>query len=237
MRWKNLAKEMIGKAYHQRLIAGVRIILDSDLADLRDPEFVADVIRGIGLRGDRRRLYGMDNSYANRFGPGLWQIPRQMAGALVSLSSQSVRRALEVGTCDGWTSAVMAAYLRRFHPDLRFVTVDIAGRFALHARVNQLVPIEYHAAGTAEDFRGERFDLVFIDGNHSYEWVKRDYDVVGQSASLCMFHDIDDQNVGAENVPRFWKELKAAESHCAEFLEFLGPEGVMGIGIRRRLGN
>lgn len=40
--------------------------------------------------------------------------------------------------------------------------------------------------------------------------------------------------MGAENVPRFWKELKAAEADEAEFREFVGPAGVMGIGVREK---
>lgn len=129
MNWKAAAHAVSERLYRPKLVAGVREILSSPLEDLRNPAFVAGLIRRTGLRGDRRFPYGNDNVYANRFGPGLWQIPDQLAGALVYLSAHPIRRVLEVGTCDGWTSSVMAAYLRRFHPDLRFVTVDIAGRF------------------------------------------------------------------------------------------------------------
>jgi hypothetical protein len=234
MRWKSWAKEVIGRIYHPRLIAGVRKILGASPEDLRKTSFVAEVVREIGLRGDRRRPYGPDNVHANRFGPGLWQIPDQLARALVYLSTQSVGSVLEVGTCDGWTSSVMAAYLSRFQHGLRFVTVDIAGRFTAHPRVNALVPIAYHGESSAEDFTSEQFDLVFIDGNHDYEWVARDYDLVGRSARLCMFHDIDDRMVGVDNVPKFWQDLRQQEQSGAEFQEFLGPAGVMGIGIRKR---
>jgi hypothetical protein len=235
MNWKEPIKAILRKLYERKLLRGVERFGQASLEDLRRPEYVSALIRQIGLRHDRRGIYGKDNVYANRFGPGLWQIPGQLAGALVYLSAQPIRSVLEVGTCDGWTSSVMAAYLRRFNPDLRFVTVDIAGRFSAHRRVNALAPIEYHGSASAEDFKNEHFDLVFIDGNHDYEWVAGDYDLVGRAASLCMFHDIDDRNVGVENVPRFWKELKEAEVDEAEFREFLGPEGVMGIGIRKTL--
>jgi hypothetical protein len=235
MRWKQWIKEVIGLAYEPRLVRGVRRILAADRDDLRKPEFVAGLVRDIGLRGDGRRLYGADNSHANRVGPGLWQIPDQLAQALVFLSHHAPRTVLEVGTCDGWTSSVMAAYLRRFNPDSHFLTVDIAGRFRAHEKINRLVPIEYHPAATAERFRHRQFDLVFIDGNHDYDWVAMDYDWVGRSAPLCMFHDIDDRLVGSGNVPRFWTELKAAEKNNASFHAFLGPPGVMGIGIRSRM--
>lgn len=222
--------------YRRKLLAGIRSIQRASLEDLRDPTFVANLIRQTGLRYDRRGIYGPDDRFTNPLGPGLWQIPEQLAKTLVVLGGESISSALEIGTCDGWTGSVMAAYLQRFQPGLRFVTIDIAGKFVASENVRKLVPVEYHGSSSVEDFEQEHFDLVFIDGNHDYDWVRKDYELSGRKARICMFHDVNDLRVGAENVPQFWKELKTAERDEAEFFEFFeGPEGVMGIGIRKKL--
>jgi len=239
MSWKDPLKLVARKLYSYKLLRGVDAIQRANLTDLKDRTFVANLIRQIGLRHEKRdralNLYGNDSIYMNTYGPGLWQIPDQLAGALVHLSQYSIDSVLEIGTCDGWTSTVMAAYLQRFCPNLRFVTVDIAGRFTAHSKVNQKVRIEYSGASTVERYKDQCFDLVFIDGNHDYEWVKNDYLLAGNKARLCMFHDIVDAYVGDENVPKFWRDLKSSESSTSEFAEFQGiPANVMGIGIRNR---
>jgi len=234
MNWKTTAQGILERIYRRKLIQGIRILQAATLEELGRPAFVANVIRQIGLRFDRRSIYKGDNRHMNGFGPGLWQIPDQLAGALIFLSQHPIQSALEIGTCDGWTVSVMAAYLRRFHPSLYFTTTDLAGRFTAHADVCRLLPIEYHSSRPAEEFAGTKFDLVFIDGDHSYNSVARDYQLLGKQAAICMFHDIDDCNVGYENVPKFWRELKANEAGKSEFQEFIGPEGVMGIGLRVR---
>lgn len=218
----------------RRLERVVREIEKAGAQDVRNEAFLETMIRNIGLRYDRRGLYGNDEGSMNFFSPGMWQIPRQLAGAVALLAKQNVQSFLEIGTADGFTFSFMATCLSRVNPGLESTTIDIAPQPPA-ARIKFRSQTRFLAGTKSDDFAGESFDLVFIDGNHSYEWVARDYQNVGRYARICMFHDINDQLCGEETVPRFWRELKEAESGRADFHEFLHhshSKKVMGIGIR-----
>ena len=72
-------------------------------------------------------------------------------------------------------------------------------------------------------------DLLFIDGNHSYEIVKQDYETYGPlTRHIVAFHD----TLSWRGVKRFWNELLLANPEY-EFVN-LGATGgatTYGIGI------
>lgn len=71
-------------------------------------------------------------------------------------------------------------------------------------------------------------DFLFIDGDHTYEGVRQDYEMYSplvRSGGVVAFHDIvkKDDNCG---VPRFWKEVAGERRE-----EFVSPDSSMGIGV------
>jgi len=59
-----------------------------------------------------------------------------------------------------------------------------------------------------------KIDLLFIDGNHSYESVKQDYDLYAPlTEHIIAFHDIC-ATVNSD-VRRFWQELSQANGYLA----------------------
>jgi hypothetical protein len=225
------------KIYIHRLLSGLHRIQVEPLECLREVDRVEEIIAGIGLAYDGRYLYGRNNRDMNLFGPGLWQIPRQIAEALCFLSTLNLRSALEIGTYQGWTACVLAAYLQRFEENFQLTTIDPVEHFTAYPLLSGRLPIVYRAARTAEDLAGQSFDLCLIDGDHSYSGCAKDYELCGRFARACMFHDINDKFVGEQNVPRFWRELKKSEQRVASFHEFLYHSEnapVMGIGLRVR---
>ena len=59
-----------------------------------------------------------------------------------------------------------------------------------------------------------KIDLLFIDGNHSYESVKQDYDLYAPlTEHIVAFHDIC-ATVNSD-VQRFWQELSRANGYMA----------------------
>jgi len=81
--------------------------------------------------------------------------------------------------------------------------------------------------------KGKKFDFILIDGDHSYEGVKKDYEMYSQlvkNNGMIAFHDINPgskKHVG--DVPKFWKEIKNQHTNV-EILDFDGTESY-GIGL------
>ena len=220
----------------QRLLRSLDTIRATPLTDLKNIERVQEIVGSAGLAYDTRDVYGADERCMNRVARGLWQIPNQFASLLVFLSDKEIHSILEIGTFTGYTFAVMMTYLTRFVPEARGITADVDQSWSLKSACNGRFSARY-VTGTSELFLGERFDLVFIDGDHAYQSVMQDYERVGRLARFCAFHDINDQNVevypGNElGVPRFWKEQILASGLLAhEFLYQSEGRRVMGIGV------
>jgi predicted O-methyltransferase YrrM len=89
-----------------------------------------------------------------------------------------------------------------------------------------------HSQATVERLKkllgGRMIDFLFIDGDHSYEGVKTDFEFYSPLVSpsgLIAFHDIMENKMDAEiNVHRFWIEIR--DKYKAEEL----AQGI-GIGI------
>ncbi len=93
-----------------------------------------------------------------------------------------------------------------------------------------------HAQSTLERIthiiRGNKIDFLFIDGDHTYEGLKRDFEMYSPLIGKCGiigFHDIKlyDPLAGCE-VKKFWDEIKK-EYKYLEIIEKESPWG--GIGL------
>ena len=88
---------------------------------------------------------------------------------------------------------------------------------------------------TAELLGGRPLDVLFIDGDHSYDGVRDDYLLyrgLVAAGGLIAFHDIVEDNGGrywSGGVPRFWTEIKKSFRHW-EFVRDWG-QGGFGIGV------
>ncbi len=192
-----------------------------------------DLILRAGLFPDPRGVYGSDQPHMRSpaQGPGgFWQCPVQLASVLVYLASLAPRSLLEIGTASAWTTTLMTAYLQRFGLQ-RADTVDVGSAY-LDARLPPLWPsaalglenlrmVRLHLGNGSFDrpLRPE-YDLVFIDGDHSYDGVKADFARYGPLARRAvLFHDVHDALT--EGVRRFWEELKQRRRAVDSVHEFV----------------
>ena len=94
--------------------------------------------------------------------------------------------------------------------------------------------VDSHAASSVNALMqvlGNRtIDFLFIDGDHTYQGVKMDFEMYSplvRKGGLIAFHDIVTCGSGCE-VNRFWNDIKSVSRH-EEFME--GPQSNMGIGV------
>jgi cephalosporin hydroxylase len=97
-----------------------------------------------------------------------------------------------------------------------------------------LVPDESQKPQTLEKtkniFNNEKIDFLFIDGNHTYTAVQKDYEMYGplvRSGGIIAFHDIGQNEEGG--VCNFWDQIKTNHSSYKEFLYEKNQE--KGIGV------
>ena len=87
----------------------------------------------------------------------------------------------------------------------------------------------------SKSLKGRAIDVLFIDGDHRYEGVKKDflfYRSLVNDGGQILFHDIVEENgpgkAWAGGVPKFWRELSPHYPH-REFIRNPDQEG-FGIG-------
>jgi predicted O-methyltransferase YrrM len=181
----------------------------------------------------------------------------ELAGFARLVERHRPRTVLEIGTAGGGTLFVLC---QASADDSTLISLDLPRgpfgggyppwratlyrRFARRGQTVHLLLGNSHFAGTAakiaELLDGRPLDLLFIDGDHTYEGVSRDFadysPLVGQG-SLIVFHDVNPgppENVGG--VPRFWEEISPRfESHTITTTDGGESYGIGVIALRRTM--
>ena len=155
-------------------------------------------------------------------------------------------RALEIGTARGGTLFVLC---RLAAPDATVISVDLPHgafgggysplriplykRFTSPGQSLHLIRADSHDKDTLQRVRNilgsEPLDYLFIDADHTYEGVKRDFQLYSplvRKGGTVAFHDIAQHQAGCE-VPRFWSEIK--DQYLSR--EIIAPKDGFGIGV------
>jgi predicted O-methyltransferase YrrM len=83
-----------------------------------------------------------------------------------------------------------------------------------------------------DTLRGITFDFIFVDGGHSYEIVKKDYEnfyPMLRNNGIISFHDIHNAGYPAFGVKKLWEEIKRVGKGYRELITM--KEEVGGIGL------
>jgi predicted O-methyltransferase YrrM len=182
------------------------------------------------------------------------QINAEFAALMKRLQKENIRYACEIGTMHGGTLFLLT---RVALEDAVIVSIDLPGGpfgggygtervpfFERMARAQQRVHclrkdskrIETQLA-LEKILKDQYLDYLFIDGDHSYEGVKSDFENYRRyvrKGGLIVFHDI----LGAHpkrqelGVKMLWEELKPRFTRRAEYVSD-AKRGYAGIGALR----
>lgn len=169
---------------------------------------------------------------------GVLQVPGEFLDFCLYLTGICAERAIEIGVARGGSSYIMAALLYRNNPDLVYHMVDICDDLIAFEQVQAIIPaLRKDIPKTSDDFAGQAFDFCFIDADHSYDGMMRDWENVGRYAKkVVAFHDIYGHEYDALNggTVRGWQEIRGtADGQLREYSRF--PERWMGIGVVERV--
>jgi cephalosporin hydroxylase len=182
---------------------------------------------------------------------GAIQQHREIAGLLEILRQNPPKYVCEIGTASGGTLYLLAqvcaagALLLSIDLGLSFERCLVHARFAAHRQKIISLRADSRAPDTIgrvrSILRGNALDLLFIDGDHSYDGVKADftnYRSLVRPGGMIVLHDIV-RDFGTRygrptgnytgGVPVFWEEIKA-QYRSSELIEDPAQDGY-GIGI------
>jgi predicted O-methyltransferase YrrM len=150
------------------------------------------------------------------------------------LQASAPKRSFEIGTNYGGTLLLLCAISP---PEAKIISVDLpSGRFGggyprrktplfrRFPRAGQqlhLIRADSHSHETKERvlriLEGEQLDYLFLDGDHTYAGVQRDFEMYAplvRSGGIVAFHDIVAYKQETEcQVSKFWSEIKHHYRH------------------------
>ncbi len=167
------------------------------------------------------------------------------------LRRRPLHRVLEIGVSSGGTLALWARLAAK---DAHLIGVDMRIDPLVRQRLDsertakhtiQLMEGSSHSdtvrGAVIQSLGGQSLDFLFIDGDHSYEGVKCDWEMYSplvRPGGVVAFHDIIpdhrtqfgvETKADAGQVHKLWNELKEQFEHY-EFVENIAQDGY-GIGV------
>jgi len=182
-------------------------------------------------------------NHASWFGEGhkvggieLQQVPEEYVELLWFLKNKKAETYLNVGIGNGG-SFITETYMQETLK--KSVAVDNASYWGAHQQIaieenimwlreNTTAEVQFHSSDSTEYLKNckEKFDIIFIDGDHSYEGVKKDYInslPLLNNGGYIIFHDINSS--ACPGVVGIWNEVK--NQKCLEFIN----SNTCGIGV------
>jgi cephalosporin hydroxylase len=176
----------------------------------------------------------------------------EILGFLSMATLQSPRVVMEIGTAQSGTNFLLGQIMDSVEMliamDLRIRNMRLLSQFSRTGLNRVFLEGSSYTSSSYERVKkvlsGRPLDVLFIDGDHTYDGVKADYQMyrpLVKKGGLIAFHDIvDDHQTSygrpglgwSGGVPKFWCELKLQNdfSSCSEFIADPDQDG-MGIGV------
>jgi len=181
---------------------------------------------------------------------GALQKPFELQAFLEFLKDKKLKTIVEVGTARG---GVFYAFCKIAEDTAKVISVDMPGgefgggyieadietfkSFGKDGQSLSFIRRDSHKAATKTELMKilgkDKIDLLFIDGDHSYKGVKKDFEMYAplvKDGGIVAFHDVCfHPYVPTCEVDKLWKEIKPNYKH----FEFIDPKDKNwgGIGV------
>jgi hypothetical protein len=200
--------------------------------------------------------FGMNNEYLEEmpkefesyYGWGIkfWQYPNQFSKFLTFLKDKEIDSYLEIGCRWGGTFIIINELLKRYNPYLNSHALDLIppseildiyqnkfdNRKFFYHQIDSGSSFLFTTLGDESPYPNVQFDLVFIDGCHSYTCVKKDYyTALMMGAKYIVFHDIVNSATKGNKIA--WEEIKRNHKNIHEFTDQYDSVtgSFLGIGV------
>ncbi len=184
------------------------------------------------------------------------QIKSEILSLIQILKRECPKIILEIGTAKGGT---LFLFSRIAVKDALIISIDLPGgrygggypewkvplyqSFALPKQKIHLIRDNSHKKSTLKKVKmilnGNKLDYLFIDGDHTYDGVKKDFELYSplvKEDALIVFHDIvihpPELNVGVNN---FWNEIKGKYDYKEIVADW--NQKLCGIGLLKKTLN
>jgi len=182
-----------------------------------------------------------------RFGIVPLQVKEELINFLKLFVKQHPKVIFECGTASGGNLFLLTRFSDK---DSIIISVDLPGgkfgggypswkiplykSFTSHNQKIILIRNDSHKISTLERLKdvlnNRKIDVAYIDGDHTYSGVKRDFELYRsliKPGGLMIFHDIIPHPNKNVEVPKFWQEIRKEY----EFKEFIKDRNQKGAGI------
>ena len=183
----------------------------------------------------------------------LHQIKSEIIKLLEIIRASLPKTILEIGTLNGGT---LFLFSRIANKDALLISIDLPKvkfgnfqfdwrvplikRFSLPHQKLKLIRANSHKTSTLYQVKklldGKKLDFLFIDADHSYDGVKKDFEMYGplvKTGGIIAFHDIVPPSSDLTNtIHEFWKQIKN-QFHAEEIIENVN-QAAGGIGVIKR---
>ncbi len=195
----------------------------------------------------------VEQVYSNRWEAFFWikQVKSEIVKLCGLVAKHRPRVILEIGTANGGS---LFLFTKLAAKDAIIISIDLpAGKFGggyplyraefyktfcstgqqmhlLRANSHDKITLEK----VKEILAGRKIDFLFIDGDHTYEGVKHDfeqYSTLTANDAVIALHDIARHRNGSEcKVDEFWNEISSKYNNPIEFIEHQQQQWA-GIGV------
>lgn len=182
-----------------------------------------------------------------------YQIPSEIKTLLKDVKNNGASTILDIGTFDGGTLYLWT----RFLEGQKIISIDLSFPYGYPSEKTKLFRLfdfdqELHflrgssfsnemIGKVSNILKGDKIDFLFVDGDHSYEGVKKDfeqYKPLVREGGIIAFHDIVSPRYG---VLKFWNKIKhkyvskeiiaPTQEMRAYARTFIDKQGWGGIGV------